>query len=41
MALDVRKFGPKSDKIGVYSAAFLYQVPSKRDFLPALEYLTK
>ncbi len=28
-------FGPKSDKIGTYRAAFVYQVPSKKDFSTA------
>jgi hypothetical protein len=32
MALDVRKFGPKSDKIGAHRGAFVYQGPFKKDF---------
>ena len=31
MALDVRKFGPKSDKIGAHRGAFVYQEPFKKD----------
>ena len=31
MALDVRKFGPKSDKIWAYRGAFIYQEPFKKD----------
>jgi hypothetical protein len=37
MALDVRKFGPKSDKIGAYRGAFVYRKPSRRILLPPLE----
>jgi hypothetical protein len=31
MALDVRKFGPKSDKIGAHRGAFVYQETFKKD----------
>jgi hypothetical protein len=31
MALDVRKFGPKSDKIWAHRGAFIYQEPFKKD----------
>jgi hypothetical protein len=31
MALDVRKFGPKSDKIWTHRGAFIYQEPFKKD----------
>jgi hypothetical protein len=31
MALDVGKFGPKSDKIGAHRGAFVYQEPFKKD----------
>jgi hypothetical protein len=31
MALNVRKFGPKSDKIGAHRGAFVYQEPFKKD----------
>jgi hypothetical protein len=32
MALDVRKFGPKSDKIGAHRGAFVYQEPFQEGF---------
>jgi hypothetical protein len=35
MALDVRKFGPKSDKIGAHRGAFVYQETFKKDFATA------
>jgi hypothetical protein len=32
MTPDLGLFGPKSDKIGAYRAAFIYQGPFKKDF---------